>query len=259
MCGLSCSRDFRYLFLIKARVVNKKLGHFTLQSVYSRRCLKMFLKVFIFAFISVALGAAIKEHRSGRIVGGQKAVEGQFPFMVALRPTTRPREHGCGGFIISNRWIGSVAHCWRNPISHLMLFAVVGTLKTSDLGIDYRFAFWMNHPEYSPYERKNDIGIGRTRTEIIFTPLVQPIPLGSDFVGAGVKATISGWGTLDFPLPIGEFAEDLHWVTLTTVTNDECKDKMYPSLRHQIYNESICTYDGPGIGACNGWAFSQFK
>lgn len=216
-------------------------------------------EVLFFVFVSIAFCAMIPtgESRSGRIVGGQKAVEGQFPFMVALRPSYRPRQHGCGGFIINNRWIGSVAHCWLNPVSHLLTLAVVGTLKTSETGVVYRFAYWMNHPEYSVYERKNDIGLGRTRSEIIFTLLVQPIALGSNFVGAGVRATISGWGTLDYPLPIGVFAEDLHWLALTTITNEECKERMYPEARHMIYDESICTYDGPGIGACNGENLAQ--
>lgn len=129
--------------------------------------------------------------KSPRIVGGQKAVEGQFPYMVALRLAYHRFEHGCGAFIISSRWIGSVAHCMRSPIAHIITVAVVGTIRTSVGGTFYRFAFWINHPEYAVFDRTNDIGLGRTRTEIIFTPLVQPIPLGSDFVGAGVKATIS--------------------------------------------------------------------
>lgn len=185
-------------------------------------------------------------------MGGQKAVEGDFPFMVALRPSYTPREHGCGGFIISSRWIGSVAHCMLNPLSHLLVLAVVGTLKTSDPGTVYRFSFWMNHPHYVVSERMNDIGIGRTRSAIIFTPLIQPIPLGSEFIGTGIKSNISGWGTLDYPLPIGRFAEDLHWVELMTITNEECKERMIPEERHRIFDENICTYDGPGVGACNG-------
>lgn len=201
---------------------------------------------------SLTAGAGFDERRSGRVVGGQKAEEGQFPYMVALRPSFSPFVHGCGAFIITSRWIGSVAHCMLNPIAHLLTLAVVGTTRTSAGGTVYRFAYWINHPNYVYYERQNDIGVGRTRSEIIFTPLVQPIPLGSDFIGAGVKATISGWGTLDYPIPIGQFTEELQWVTLTTVTNEECVERMIQSQRHRIFNESICTYDGPGVGACSG-------
>lgn len=192
------------------------------------------------------------KNRIGKIVNGEKAVKGQFPYMVALRPSYRRFEHGCGGFIISSRWIGSVAHCMVNPLARLLTIAVVGTIRTSVGGTAYRFEFWFNHPEYVYYERKNDIGIGRTRTTITFTPLIQPIPLGSKFIGAGVSAVISGWGTFDYPIPIGRFAEDLHWITLTTITNEECIERTLPQQRHMVYDENICTYDGPGVGACSG-------
>ena len=214
----------------------------------------MFSAILIVGIFSVVSGTQFfgDTVRSGRIVNGIKAVEGQFPYMVALRPSFRPFEHGCGGFIISSRYIGSVAHCMRSPLAHLITIAVVGTTRTSVGGTAYRFLFWFNHPEYVALERKNDIGLGRTRTEIFFTSLIQPIPLGSDFVGAGVKAVISGWGTFDHPIPIGEFAEDLHWITFTTITNEECVERTRPVERHLVFDESICTYDGPGVGACSG-------
>lgn len=214
----------------------------------------MFLLIAILILSSEVFLAQLPSEslRNVRVVGGQKAVEGQFPYMVALRASYRPREHGCGGFIIASRWIGSVAHCMRHPNAHMLTIAVVGTTRTSVGGTVYRFSYWLNHPDYVVAERMNDIGIGRTRSEIVFTTLVQPIPLGSEFIGAGVRATISGWGTLDFPLPIGQFAEDLHWVTLTTVTNEVCKERMIPTERHRIYDKNICTYDGVGVGACNG-------
>lgn len=201
--------------------------------------------------VALSVGASITGDAS-RIVGGQVAGEGQFPYMVSLRPSYTPYVHGCGGFIISSRWVGSVAHCMVNYLSHMLVLAVVGTNRQSAGGTFYRFSFWVNHPDYVYYERMNDLGIGRTRSEIIFTPLVQSIPLGSEFVEAGVAAVISGWGTVDEPLPIGRFSEELRWLTVTTITNEECKEKMIESERHRIYDENICTYDGPGVGACNG-------
>lgn len=54
----------------------------------------------VLAYVSLVAAAAT---RTGRIVGGQKAVEGQFPYMVSLRPSLTSRTHGCGGFIINSR------------------------------------------------------------------------------------------------------------------------------------------------------------
>jgi hypothetical protein len=220
----------------------------------------MFQKVFILFFLfAVVYSIPVDNKRTGRIVGGQKAVEGQFPYMVALRSALRKDEHGCGGFIINSRWIGSVAHCMLNPIANILTVAIVGTTKTSDFSTFYRFSIWFNHPEYVSNLRRHDIGLGRTRTEIIFTPLVQPIALGSEFVGAGIKAVISGWGTPDYPLPIGQFREDLYWIEFTTISNEECIERTIPQWQHMVSDENICTFDGPGVGACNGGELNHKK
>lgn len=43
---------------------------------------------------------------NGRIVGGTTAHKGQFPYQVSLK-TAQAKNHFCGGFIITERWLGS--------------------------------------------------------------------------------------------------------------------------------------------------------
>lgn len=45
---------------------------------------------------------------TGRIVGGQTAQEGQFPYQVSLRANGN---HFCGGSIVNEYWIVTAAHC----------------------------------------------------------------------------------------------------------------------------------------------------
>ncbi|CAL4092949.1 unnamed protein product, partial [Meganyctiphanes norvegica] len=48
-----------------------------------------------------------------RIVGGQQATPGEYPWQVLLRITTSSSGEGrCGGSIIKKRWILSASHCF---------------------------------------------------------------------------------------------------------------------------------------------------
>lgn len=59
------------------------------------------------AFVSNE-GLSLSKEREGRIVGGEIAREGQFPFIASIR--THGNFHLCGGSIIADRWVLTAAH-----------------------------------------------------------------------------------------------------------------------------------------------------
>ncbi|XP_040982203.1 chymotrypsin-like protease CTRL-1 isoform X1 [Aquila chrysaetos chrysaetos] len=58
-------------------------------------------------------------HYSERIINGQNAVPGSWPWQVSLQ--TRSGSHFCGGSLINENWVVTAAHCEFNPYSHVVI------------------------------------------------------------------------------------------------------------------------------------------
>lgn len=136
-----------------------------------------------------------------RIIGGQTAKPGQFPYMAALRQKHGKvfQKHRCGGGILSSRWIITCAHCTQGEFSKISKLAIAaGSHETSRDGQIYNLDRIVNHPAFNETGRlTNDISLLRTIKSIQFNTFVQSISLRKQFVGADVAAVISGWGDVE--------------------------------------------------------------
>lgn len=150
----------------------------------------MSLVVLVAANLIVASSTA---NTNNRIIGGQNANAGQFPYLAAIRThLNRPQ---CGGCIISNRWILTAAHCHQGAFGRPEnMRAAVGAHTLFD-GIIHRLQAIITHPNYDGRAVANDVAVVLTATRIEYIiGRVQPARLPSTDTAAGLRVWIAGWG-----------------------------------------------------------------
>lgn len=146
----------------------------------------------IFAILATAAAKSVYEPR---IVNGEDAKEGQFPYMASLRNAAMNR-HYCGASILSARFLLTAAHCCTgNNASPEAVHAVVGALRQTSGGVVVKLDKITPHEGFVLDGVYNDIGLIRTAEEIIFTDYIQPIALPKENLSEDSRVVLlSGWG-----------------------------------------------------------------
>jgi len=175
-----------------------------------------------------------------RIVGGEEAGRGEFPYIVEIRRTG----HYCGGSIVNENWIVTAAHCSVATISGYTVVAGEHRLDGSEGSEQSRtVAAITNHPDYSSSTIANDVSVWRVSTPFVFDQFVSAVNLGTaDPVG---DVIVAGWGTLSSG---GGSPSVLMKVVVPMVTDASCKESYGSGA---IYPGMICA-GREGKDSCQG-------
>ncbi|XP_065215893.1 serine proteinase stubble-like isoform X2 [Planococcus citri] len=189
---------------------------------------------------------------TARIVGGEKASFGKWPWQISLRQwRTSTYLHKCGAALFNENWAVTAAHCVENvPPSDLLLRLGEFDLQTEEEPYGFqerRVQIVASHPQFDPRTFEYDLALLRFYEPVQFQPNIVPICVPEDdtnFVGS--SAFVTGWGRLyeDGPLPT-----ILQEVSVPVINNSVC-ESMYQSAG---YIEHI-----PNIFICAGWKKGGF-
>uniref|UniRef100_A0A1I8NLI1 Peptidase S1 domain-containing protein n=1 Tax=Stomoxys calcitrans TaxID=35570 RepID=A0A1I8NLI1_STOCA len=180
-----------------------------------------------------------------RIVGGNFAKVGQFPYQVSLLVNG---QHNCGGSIISELYVVTAAHCVvidqstiRIPLD--MLSVRAGSLVTTSGGQHVAVAEVRIHPTYRWFN--HDIALVKLAEPLHFNDNVKAIALAKKNPPSGVYVSTSGWGRTSTN---GPFSPLLKHNTLVSLTNGDCKKW----LKSFVPASVICFVGAADNGICRG-------
>ncbi|KAJ8973180.1 hypothetical protein NQ317_007156 [Molorchus minor] len=193
-----------------------------------------------------------------RIVGGEDATSGQYPYVVSLTFCVgNSCQHACGGALISPSWIASAGLCITQMPSQGSYKAIAGITNLDDSNEERqerRISHAFLVPDFDGGAGPHDLAIFKTTTPFVYNSLIQAVRLvtaGSIYSG---DAQLLGWGSTGGAVsPI--MPNTLQTSTVPILTYDQCKNALDSLFNSHPLDESANTCTGPltgAVSACTG-------
>ncbi|XP_053674813.1 collagenase-like [Anopheles nili] len=205
--------------------------------------------LFVFALLLVAVTAFAP--RDKRVVGGDLATVGQFPYTVGLITRINILLTGqCAGSLVSANFILTAGRCISGIQSAV---AVLGGLRIEDASepgqLRVTVTDFIVHPQYEEEPDIFDVGLVRLPLPVPFSDRVRPVRLPNlrqvEATFVGQQATVTGWGRF------GEgttTSQDLRFGRSQVISTLACRINLPTNT---ILDEHVCT-DGANSSPCQG-------
>nr|XP_055072772.1 mast cell protease 4-like isoform X1 [Misgurnus anguillicaudatus] len=203
-----------------------------------------------------------------RIVNGTKARPHSRPYMVSVQ---RNRIHVCGGFLISDQFVLTAAHC-RDDSEILTVVAGVHDITSSyENYVRIGVSTYNKPPEYNPDPKKPkiaDLMILKLNKKVKLNNNINRIPIPTTPVKIRVdtNCSVAGWG---FVTNSGPQSPTLREANVKIIKNTDCAarwDWVYKASQMMcVYGRGgYCDGDSGGPLVCNNiavgvTAFVSFK
>ncbi|XP_063802244.1 chymotrypsinogen B-like isoform X1 [Pseudophryne corroboree] len=155
-----------------------------------------------------------------RIVNGEEAVPGSWPWQVSLQDRTG--WHYCGGSLISSTWVVTAAHCGVGNTDRVVLGEHdrnSNAEQIQSLAVSRVFT----HPNWNSNTINNDISLIKLATPAVLDSTASPVCLANpgESYDDGRICVTSGWGKTRYNALTTP--SKLQQTALPVISNTQCK------------------------------------
>ncbi|XP_078508705.1 serine protease 27-like isoform X3 [Lissotriton helveticus] len=195
---------------------------------------------------------------SNRIVGGQDAVKGEWPWQASVQVDGR---HICGGTLITDSWVVSAAHCYYGhsyaQSSYKVCMGMYQLSSSNPNSVCSEVKSIIYNTLYTATGTPGDILLLELNTKVNYTNFIMPICLPNSTVEfpSGLNCWVTGWGNIASSTPL-LYPMTMQEVMVPLIDQPTCdylyhKGSSVSSMKPIILSDMICAgYVNGGKDSC---------
>lgn len=187
-----------------------------------------------------------------RVVGGQPAGPGQFPWLAALHVGS---SFECGATVVAPNWVMTAAHCVTDGSGGVTspgsLRIRLNSLRRDTGGELRQVRSIHRHPHHPGADRENDVALLRLAAPTTAPAVQVATPTQTALDAPGTPATTIGWGST---IEGGQPPTNARFVGIS-ILHDEVCSAAYPAGSQLVFRTAsqLCAgHPAGGRDACQG-------